>query len=145
VWRLSARLLGEVDHARLASLEVYAPASSSGCFYGIFVSYPGSSYLFCHERSLLAASELDHPTFALKLSEKGFEQLSERGFGLTLRPSSAVSEPYEAALWTRPRLFRQFQDEVRRITLPRTPVNEPSRMHWASSGGTMAAQEGRSS
>jgi hypothetical protein len=37
-----------------------------------------------------------------------------------------------------------FSSHLPRIPIPRTSVNKPSRMHWASSGGTMAAQERRS-
>jgi hypothetical protein len=36
------------------------------------------------------------------------------------------------------------ESELWRIPLLGNPVNKPSRMRWASSGGTMAAQEGRS-
>src|SRR5215213_2593581 len=70
VWRGSARPLGEVDHPRLAPLEIYAPAAP-GCAYGGFVGYAGSPYLFAHGRSLPAVSEAEPANFGLKLSEKG--------------------------------------------------------------------------
>src|SRR5215211_6196696 len=48
-----------------------------------------------------------------KLSEKGVEQCSERGFALTLRPNRAVSESCEATFRASAGLFRQFQGELR--------------------------------
>src|SRR4051794_18013912 len=63
VWRVSAGPLVEVDHPRLAPLEVYAPAAP-GCAYGGFVGYAGSPFLFAHGRSLPAVSESDLANFA---------------------------------------------------------------------------------
>src|SRR5215212_6322570 len=63
VWRVSPRPLGKVDHPRLSSLEVYAPAAP-GCSHRSFVSYPGWSCPSCHKRSLLAAGRLDPTNFA---------------------------------------------------------------------------------
>src|SRR5829696_317391 len=63
VRRVSPRPLREVDHPRLSSLEVYAPAAP-GRSHRSFVSYPGWSYLSCHKRSLLAAGKLGPAKFA---------------------------------------------------------------------------------
>jgi hypothetical protein len=49
VWCVNLRLGVHTDYAHLASLEVYVP-TTPGCIYCIFVSYPGWSSLFCHER-----------------------------------------------------------------------------------------------
>src|ERR687898_3020805 len=46
--------------------------------------------------------------FAMKLSEKGFEQASERGFGRCSVPKSAHPDPREAPVRAPPGLFRQF-------------------------------------
>ena len=43
-----------------------------------------------------------------KLSEKGFEQASERGFGRCSVPKSGHPDPREAAFRAPPGLFRQF-------------------------------------
>jgi hypothetical protein len=64
VWGVCARPLGEVDHPRLSSLEVYAAVAPGRSHRG-FVSYPGWSYLIGHKRRLVAAGKLDHPNFAL--------------------------------------------------------------------------------
>ena len=70
VWRVRARPLGKVDHPRLSSLEVYAPAAP-GCRHRIFVSYPCPSYLFAHGRSLPAAEASRIPrSSACRRSEK---------------------------------------------------------------------------
>src|SRR5918995_7153157 len=46
--------------------------------------------------------------FAMKLSVKGFEQASERGFGRCSVPKSAHPDPREAPVRAPPGLFRQF-------------------------------------
>jgi hypothetical protein len=69
VWGVCARPLGEVDHPRLSSLEVNAPAAP-GCSHRSFVSYAGSSNLFPHRRSLSAVDESAPTNFVLtELSE----------------------------------------------------------------------------
>src|SRR5918994_2566362 len=52
--------------------------------------------------------------FAMKLSEKGFEQASERGFGRCSVPKSAHPDPREAPVRAPPGLFRQFHNGVLR-------------------------------
>jgi hypothetical protein len=49
-------------------------------------------------------------SFAMKLSEKGFEQASERGFGRCSVPKSAHPDPREAPVRAPPGLFGQFHD-----------------------------------
>jgi hypothetical protein len=47
---------------------------------------------------------------AMKLSKKGFEQASKRGFGRCSVPKSAQPDPREAPVRAPPGLFRQFLD-----------------------------------
>jgi hypothetical protein len=59
----------------------------------------------------------------MKLSEKGFEQASERGFGRCSVPKSANPDPREAPVRAPPGLFRQFHGDVRRIHLTQRWLN----------------------
>src|SRR5215210_9092240 len=76
----------------------------------------------------------------MKLSEKGFEQASERGFGQCSVPKSAHPDPREAPVRAPPGLFRQFRRGILRSSDAGSCIDPPSEPRgWPESASTTEA------